>query len=107
MPFGEKLFGFQHFGALHMANFNGDILNGAGHNAERGEEGCVSIARDDLRADGFWFQPQLRANMLFNGRVDIGKGANRAGNRARGNLITGRAHARQVAIHFRIEPRKG
>ena len=76
-----------------MANFNGDILNRACNNAERGKEGCVTVARDDLRADGFWFQPQLRADMFFDGRVNIGKCANRAGNRAGGDLITGPAHA--------------
>ena len=90
-----------------MANFNGNIFNRTCHNAERGEESRVAVARDDLRADRFGLQPQLRADMLFDRWINIGEGANRARNGARCNLISGRAHPREVAIHFRIKTCEG
>ena len=51
MFFGEELFGFANFGALEVADFGGDLVEGAGEDGEGGDVGGVAVALDYLRCD--------------------------------------------------------
>jgi hypothetical protein len=78
-----------------------------GDDAEGGEEHRVAVARDDLRADRLGRQAELGADMGFDCRVDIGEGADGAGNGAGGDLFARGAEAGEVAVHLGIEAREG
>ncbi len=90
-----------------MANFSGDVLDAAADNAQSGKKCCVAIARDHLRADRFWCQTQLRADMLFHLRINIGKCTHGARDCARCNFGARDAQPLKVTIHFSVEARKG
>jgi hypothetical protein len=86
LPLGEELLGLQHLGPLHVADLDGDVLDGGRDHAQRGEEHRVPVARDDLRRDRLGAQAQFLADMFLDRRVDIGEGPDRARDRARGHL---------------------
>ena len=48
LPRREEFFCLKHFGALHMTDFDCDILNAACNYPKRGKEHRVTIARDYL-----------------------------------------------------------
>src|SRR3546814_3938140 len=54
-----------------------------------GKIGGVAVARDHLGRHRLGAQAQLFGHMLLDRRVDIGKGADGAGNRAGGDLLAG------------------
>ena len=56
---------------------------------------------------GKGLEAKLRADMLFDPGVDIGEGADRAGNGAGGDLGPRGLQARAVAVHLGVEPREG
>src|SRR6185369_16039408 len=80
----EVFLRFQHFGALEVADLDGEAFDRAGDDAERGEEHRVAIARDNLGADRLGAQPQLFGDIFLHRRIDVGEGADRAGNGAGG-----------------------
>ena len=106
MTHREELSPLQHLGPLHVADFDGDIFDAAGDDAQGGKERRVTVAGDDLGADWLGDQTQLIADMLLDARVDIGEGADRAADRARGNLGARIAHPGQVAVHLGVETRE-
>ena len=107
LPHRKELRPFQHFGALHVTDFDGDILDAASDHTQCRKERRVTIARDDLCADRFRHKAQLVADMFFDRRVDIGKGADSARDCASGNLGPRIAHAAEVSVHLGIEAGKG
>ena len=107
MAHRKELSPFQHLGALHVADFGGDVFDAGRNDAEGRKEHRVTVARDHLGADRFGAQAQLFADMVFDGGVDIGKGADRAGNGTGGDFPAGLFQAVLVAVHFRIKARKG
>ena len=102
----EKFFGLQHFGALHVADFNGNILDPAGDHPKGCEIHRVAVARDNLGADGFGGQAQFAADILFNRRINIGECANRTRNRPRRHFGPCRQQPRVIACHFGVKPRE-
>src|SRR5579883_3453095 len=58
---GERLFRFADFGALRMADFDRDFLQGSGNDGKRGNELRVMIALDDLGSDGRRFEAEAAA----------------------------------------------
>ena len=63
--------------------FGGDVLDRTGDNAKGGKERGVAVAGDDLCADRLGRQAQFLADVFFYRRVDVGEGADRAGDRLR------------------------
>ena len=62
----------------------------------------MTVARDDLRGNRLGFEPHGFGDMLFNTRIDVGEGADRAGNGAGGDFFPCRDQARLAAIKFGI-----
>ena len=81
-PLGEELLRLQHLGALQVADFGGEPLDRRGDHAERREIHGVAVARDDLRRDRLDAQAHRLGDMRFDARIDLGEGADRAGDRA-------------------------
>ena len=85
-----------------MANFDGEPLNAGGDNAEGGEKHGVTVTRDNLRGDRLNREAELFGDMRFHARVDVGEGADRAGNGAGGNFGFCRHKAGAAAGKFSI-----
>ena len=103
----EEFRAFEHFGALHVADFDRDILDRRGDDAQRCKEHRMAVTRDHLGRDRLGAQAQFFADMLFDARVDIGEGSDRARDCAGRNLFARRLQAGLVAVHFGIEAREG
>jgi hypothetical protein len=67
----------------------------------------MAVARDDLGGDRFSNEAQLFADIFLDARVDIGKGADSAGNCAGGDFCAGGNQTVTVAAHLGIETGKG
>ena len=106
LTFREKLFGFKDFGALHVADFGGDVLDRAGNNPKGGKEGGVAVARDDLGADRFRLKPQFVADMRLNRGVNVGEGADSARDCTGRDFCARGLKAAAIAVHFRIKARE-
>ena len=106
LAFGEIFLRLQHFGALQMADLGREPLDRGGDDAERGEKRGVPVARDHLRRDRLDFQAELLRHMLLDARIDVGEGADRAGNRAGRNLLARRDEPRAGAREFGIGQRE-
>ena len=106
LPGGEKFFGLQHFGALHVTDFGCDVFDATADNAQRRKECGMAVTRDHLGRNWLGLEAQLGADMLFDPRINIGKCPDRTGNCACGDFIAGNAQTAKVAIHFRVESGK-
>ena len=102
LALGEILFGFQNLGALQMADFGGDALDRGGDDAKRGEIHRMAVARDDLGRDRFGGQAHGLGDMLFNARINVGEGADRARDGAGGDFRARIDQASTAAVEFRI-----
>ena len=98
----EIFFGFEHFSALQVPDFDSEPFHRRGNDAERRKKLCVAVARDHLGGDWLDGQAEFLGNMLFHFRVDIGEGANRAGNRAGGDFLARGDQPFAVAFEFGI-----
>ncbi len=67
----------------------------------------MTVARDDLGGDWLGHEAELFADMFFDPRIDIGKGADGAGNGAGSDFGAGGDETGAVAGHFGIEAGKG
>ena len=85
----ERLFGFAHFGALQMANFQRDFFERGGDDRQRAEILRVAVALDHLRSDGRDVKPEPLADALFHLRAEVRSIADRAGNFSDGHLLRG------------------
>jgi len=83
----EILLGFENLRPLKMAYFGCKALDRRGDDAERSEESGVPVARNDLRRDRLDRQAHFPGDMRLNRRIDIGEGADRAGDRANGDFL--------------------
>src|SRR5665647_444109 len=65
---GERLFGFENFGALQMAELDGPTFDARADEGECGLEFSVEVALDNLR--GYWrgLEAELFAHGQFNSR---------------------------------------
>jgi hypothetical protein len=62
----------------------------------------VAIARDDLGRDRLDREAELLGDMRFDARIDIGEGADRARDRAGGDVGAGGDQALAVALELGI-----
>ncbi len=85
-----------------MAHFRGEALDRGGDHAERGEIHGVTVAGDNLGRDRLDLEAHLLGHVFFDARIDIGEGADRAGDGAGGNLPLGLDEAQLAALEFRI-----
>ena len=111
-PCGEKLLRLQNLGALQVADFGRQPLDRGGDDAERGEIHGMAVARNDLGRDRLDRQTHLLGDMGFDARIDLRKGADRAGDRAGRNFLARRDEALFGAGKFGIgdgelEPERG
>ena len=67
----------------------------------------MPVARDHLCADRLGLQPQFLADMRLDRRVDVGEGADSAGNRAGCDFFACNFKTFTVALHLGIEPGEG
>ncbi len=67
----------------------------------------MAIARNHLRADRFGTKPHPCADMFLDRRIDIGEGADRAGDGAGCNLVAGPFQPGATARHLGMEPSEG
>src|SRR6185437_1301975 len=61
----EVLLGLADLGALEVADFDGDLVEGAADDRERGDVGRVAVALDDLGGDGVGAQAEAGADAFF------------------------------------------
>ena len=106
LAFGEILLGLQDFGALQVADFGGEVFDGAGDHGERCEERGVAVARDDLRRDGFGFEAQRLRDVFFDARVDLRERADGAGDGAGRDFFARGDQACAGAFELDIEARE-
>jgi hypothetical protein len=62
----------------------------------------MTIARDHLSADGLGGEAELFRHIFLDLRVDVGKGSNRARDRAGGDLLSRRFQPRFAAGELRM-----
>src|ERR1035437_9875757 len=86
---GESLFGFENFGALQMAEFDGPTLDARADEGARGLEFRVDVALHDLRGDGRGTQAELFADKIFHTRRQVRASSDGTGKFADGNNFAG------------------
>src|ERR1035437_9076963 len=86
---GERLFGFENFGALQMAEFDGPTLDARADEGECGLEFSVEVALHDLRGDGRGTQAELFADKIFHTRRQVRASSDGTGKFADGNNFAG------------------
>ena len=102
LALGKEFLGFQHLGALQMADFDRQPLDGRGDHAERCKIHRVAVARDHLGRDRLGHQPHRLGDMFLHARIDLRKGADRARDGAGGDFLAGGDQALAGAGKFRI-----
>ena len=105
-PAREELLGFQHFGALQVADLGRQPLDRGGDDAQRREIHGVAVARDDLGRDRLDREAHRLGDMRFDARIDLGEGADRAGDGAGRDLLAGRDQPRAGAGELGIGDRE-
>ncbi|MNN31808.1 hypothetical protein D3C81_1455100 [compost metagenome] len=98
----EELLGFEDFGALQVADFHGQALDRRGDDAQGGEVGGVTVARDDLGRDRLDGQTHLVGDVLLNRRIDVGEGADGARDGAGRDLLARRDQAAFGALELGV-----
>ena len=68
LAFRERFLGFEHFGALQMAEFHRPAFDARADQGERGHEFGVDVALDHLRGDGRGRKPEFFADKFFHAR---------------------------------------
>jgi hypothetical protein len=71
-------------------------------NGQRGNVGGVPVALDDLRGHRRGLEAQPRADALLVLRLQVAKGAHRAGELAHAHILGRRVEAGQVALHLGV-----
>ena len=69
---------------LEVADLGREALDGAARDGDRGQERGVAVALDDLGADRIDGQPELVEDLRLDVGVELGVGADRTGDLARG-----------------------
>ena len=87
LALGEELLRLQHLGALQVADLGREPLDRGGDHAEGREIHGVAVARDHLGRDRLDGEPHRLGDMRLDARIDLGEGADRAGDRAGGDLL--------------------
>src|SRR5579863_6423307 len=100
LVFAEILLCLADLGALQVANFDGDFVERAAEDGERGDVGRVAVSLDDLGGDGRGLEAQARADFFFLFWTDVRESANGAGELADAHVLGSGVKAREVALHL-------
>src|SRR5271170_7897809 len=100
--FAEVLLGLADFGALQVANFDGELVECAGDEGECRDIRRVAVALDDLRGYRRGFEAETLADPLFVLRLQMTKRADGAGEFADAHVFGGGGEASCVALHLRV-----
>ena len=100
--FAEVLLRLAHLGALQVADLDGDLVERAADNRQRGDVGGVAVALDDLRGDGRGLEAEPRADAFFVLGLEMAEGADRAGELAHAHVFGGGIEAGEVALHLGV-----
>ena len=87
LALGEALLDLADLGALEVAEFGCPALDAAAGDGERGEELGVAVALEDLRGERRGPEAEGAADMRLDARVEMGVGADGAGDLADGGLM--------------------
>ena len=88
LTLAERLLGLERIGLLQIANLGSDALaGGCGGGKNTGEIRMV-VTGDNLRGQRIVNQTQVLADVLLDKRVDGAVGSHRAGNGAKGHVLT-------------------
>ena len=100
-PFAELLLHLAHLGAREVPELDRDLVEHRRHQRQRVHEGGVAIALHDLGRGRLEADAEPRADRLFHGGIEVGEGADGAGDLADGRLVDGPREplARAVAAH--------
>ena len=96
----EIFFRFPDVGALQVADLGGEFVEGAADDRQRRQKFGVPVALDDLGGQPGGFQAHLLADVGFDPGIDVGIGADRAGQFADGDDVAGPFQALDVAFGF-------
>src|ERR1035437_5486198 len=89
LSFGERLFGFENFGALQMAELDGPTFDARADEGECGLEFSVEVALDNLRGNGRGLEAELFADKIFHTRRQVRVSSDGTGKFADGNNFAG------------------
>ena len=96
----EVFLGFADFGALQVADFEGDFFERGGDERENADILRVTIALNDLRGNGRDVKAELLADFLFDFRAEVRGVADGAGDFAELHVAGGFAEAGDIALIF-------
>ena len=100
--FAEVLLRLAHLGPLQVAQLDSDLIQRAAGNCQHRNVRRVPIALDDLRGHRRGLEAQPRADALLMRRLQMAKGAHRAGEFAHTHILGRRVKAGQVALHLGV-----
>ena len=103
LALGEAFFGFQHFGALQMAQLGGQALHPAGNEGQGGKKGGMAVALDDLGGDGVHAKAKDAHGNDFDLGIEMGVAAHGPGDLAHPDAVQGRDKAFAVAGKFSVK----
>ena len=98
--FGEELLGFADLGALEVADFSGDLVEGGAEDGEGTDVGGVAVALDDLGGDVYRPEAEGVADGLLVGGLEVAEGADGSGELADAEVFGGGVEAGEVALHL-------
>ena len=106
LPRAERLLHLAQLGLLQTAHLGGELFQAAAGDGDDAQQLGVAVALEHLRADRRRLQPHLLADVFFHKRIDVGIGADRAGDLAHAGDLVRVLHALKVALHFGIPERE-
>ncbi len=85
-----------------MADFNGNLVEGAADDCKRRDVGGVAVALNDLRGDERWLETEAPADFFFLFWAEMSECTNSAGELANAHVLGGSGEAGCVALHFGV-----
>ncbi len=102
MLLAEVLLRLAHLGALQVAHLDGDFVERAAEDGQRGDVGGVPVALDDLRGHRRGLEAQPRADAFFVLRLQMAERAHRARQLAHAHVLGRGVEAGSVALHLGV-----
>ena len=106
LALGERLLDLADLGLLQAANRQRELLERGRRDRQRGHELRVPIALNHLRRHRIGLEPEPAADVGFDLRWQVRKGADRAGDLADADRRARAAHAFDVPIELRVPERE-
>ena len=106
LALGEWLLGFEHLGALEMAELDRPAFDARADEGQRGLKFGMDVALDNLGGDGRRFQAELFADRRLDRRGQVGAGADGAGQFAHGHPLARGHQAFEGPVKFIVHERE-